>query len=559
MTFERARVAEVWAGRGDSSGRAGSGYLVTDRHVLTAAHLLEPVIQNSAGACEVRCLGGRDWSKAEIVWRHATLDVAVLELVEQDRQVRVAQVRWGRIFGNQPVSCMAVGFPDAQVRPDHTREPEQVMGRIPPLTTSKANRLAVHVLGSAPTALSVGKTPWAGFSGAAVFVDSMLVGVVVQDPANFGTDRLTATPVAQMIRLGEAAEVLMSAGVELSLEPVPRIYGVEFPRRQRLPETRSPSMLLRSEFAVVPFRGRQAELESWVHWCAEDRDTPAVRLLVGTAGIGKTRFATELAERMDAQGWFIGFVSDRGADSIIEEVAEIGAPSLLVIDYAETRRNLSALLSPLRVETRAKHPCACYSWRVVLVTGGGGCNMPRPKLNVCLTARRARNLGRSSRLSRTARQLLMRRHVSLLQCNTSSSTRCRCPTSAILSTRRFCLSTWQRWTRLAHRRSGDREPAHALKNLCLAPCANERPATGRGLPGPREYWMTRAYSSESCFSPHWSEPATRMRLLLCCGVCPTWRTPLKFSCERWPGGAMTWNLPDRSGYQHCSPMPSLKS
>jgi hypothetical protein len=106
--------------------------------------------------------------------------------------------------------------------------------------------------------------------GAAVFVDSMLVGVVVMDPANFVTDRLSATPVTLLTQVSGAAKLLEDAGVEVKLEPAPQIDGVKLPRRQRLPPPgrRSPSKLLRPEYAVVPFRGRQAELETRAHRCA---------------------------------------------------------------------------------------------------------------------------------------------------------------------------------------------------------------------------------------------------------------------------------------------------
>ena len=49
-------------------------------------------------------------------------------IAEAARPSRMAPVRWGRIVGSRSVEWMAVGFPDAQARPDQVRDTAQASG-----------------------------------------------------------------------------------------------------------------------------------------------------------------------------------------------------------------------------------------------------------------------------------------------------------------------------------------------------------------------------------------------------------------------------------------------
>jgi hypothetical protein len=60
---------------------------------------------------------------------------------------------------------------------------------------------------------------------------------------------------------------------------------------------------------LVGFVGRQEELASLVAWCADDR-APRLRIVTGLGGVGKTRLAVELAERMKRRGWTCDRVAD---------------------------------------------------------------------------------------------------------------------------------------------------------------------------------------------------------------------------------------------------------
>jgi tetratricopeptide (TPR) repeat protein len=100
--------------------------------------------------------------------------------------------------------------------------------------------------------------------------------------------------------------------------------------------------LLRPERKIVEFVGRAGELGELLAWCMKDRSSP-VRLMVGPGGVGKTRLAAELMERLRERGWSCSLVGPgREADAV--EVAAGSRSLLLVVDYAETRGELRSFL-----------------------------------------------------------------------------------------------------------------------------------------------------------------------------------------------------------------------
>lgn len=110
-----------------------------------------------------------------------------------------------------------------------------------------------------------------------------------------------------------------------------------------LPE--SVAWLLHPQKAVVPFFGRGWVLQELEMWAA-DPQAPAVRLLIGTGGVGKTRLAREFADRM--LGWNSRWIRPLAEAEVVGliESGVLSRPSLLIVDYAETRDRaaLAALL-----------------------------------------------------------------------------------------------------------------------------------------------------------------------------------------------------------------------
>lgn len=108
------------------------------------------------------------------------------------------------------------------------------------------------------------------------------------------------------------------------------------PARRRLrPNDASPNALLRPEKAIPRLLSRETELARLEQWCHRDNDF-GVRVLTGSAGQGKTRMARELASLVEARHWHTQLVDPTrpGADIVLALPA---APTLLVLDYAETR------------------------------------------------------------------------------------------------------------------------------------------------------------------------------------------------------------------------------
>ena len=88
------------------------------------------------------------------------------------------------------------------------------------------------------------------------------------------------------------------------------------PRLLELPTARaqhtlglSDSQMLRPEEALIPFDpSAETFLQTQLDWAHAADDPLAVRLLTGQGGIGKTRLAQALCQRLQTQGWQTGFL-----------------------------------------------------------------------------------------------------------------------------------------------------------------------------------------------------------------------------------------------------------
>jgi tetratricopeptide (TPR) repeat protein len=99
---------------------------------------------------------------------------------------------------------------------------------------------------------------------------------------------------------------------------------------------------LRPEAQVVTFLPRP-ELNELLRWCIAGGRLE-VRLVTGPGGAGKTRLAVQLSKDLAVEGWRAMWVP-RGAEATaIGAVRDVGEPAVLVVDYAETRPELTRLL-----------------------------------------------------------------------------------------------------------------------------------------------------------------------------------------------------------------------
>ncbi|WP_435282750.1 tetratricopeptide repeat protein [Streptomyces koelreuteriae] len=114
--------------------------------------------------------------------------------------------------------------------------------------------------------------------------------------------------------------------------------------------------LLRAEFQVTPFQSRD-ELTVLSALCEDGARAPHTTLAVitGRGGSGKTRLGLELVDRMARAGWYAGVLRERaGTDRSWEWLAEVTAPLLVLVDYADARAG--STIDLLRVVARRPRP-----------------------------------------------------------------------------------------------------------------------------------------------------------------------------------------------------------
>lgn len=352
--------AEISGGHGVS---VGAGTLVGPRFILTAAHVVfdddgKPLSELSAGPPEVEKL-----STARVVWpsrwqegQPTDHDAALVEITDAGWvPPRIGFVRWGRLTGRAGgVGCEATGFPRVLRDPNGVRDSDHMTGSINPGSRRVAGRYDINVTSAVPSLPVDQRAPsqWSGMSGAGVFVNSILIGVLIIDEPGYPSTRLSALPVHCLHNDPGFRDVVMTfvggdGRAELVSVELDPMLAPAWPRRRRRV---SPATLLRADAEVVPFRSRSSELDELIDWCnsADDLD---FRLLVGPGGRGKTRLGRELVHRCADDRWTVGFLipDQRGQPVDLTAIVDTAGPLLLIIDYAETRtEQVARLLVKLR-------------------------------------------------------------------------------------------------------------------------------------------------------------------------------------------------------------------
>ncbi|WP_331742860.1 tetratricopeptide repeat protein (plasmid) [Streptomyces sp. NBC_00868] len=347
--MEQRRLAGV-----GGPGGSGSGYAVGGRLVLTSSH-----VAGTVGAhVEVFQPGSSGAVGGTVVWcgTPGSRDDAALLLVADDPhwQAPAAPVLWGRTVTDRPgTRCETWGIPDVAQREGKAVEAAQLRGTLNPGSGFVGNQYVMDLRQPLPQWSADGTSPWGGMSGAAVFADRLLIGVVASDRAYSGGGQLNVVP-AYVLHHDPAFRTALAehgAGADHALEAV-ELQHLTDPARShdrsaRLP---SPAALLEAQYQTVPFHGRDALLGELRAWCA--RGGFGAWLLHGPGGQGKTRFAHHLAAQLAADRWAVLWPkADASADQLAE-VGHVARPLLVVLDYAETRTEQLAAL----VKAVANHP-----------------------------------------------------------------------------------------------------------------------------------------------------------------------------------------------------------
>ena len=343
MAADASRLVDVRATLPpDEQGRVfdeyGSGLLVTDDLVLTAAHVVFDDDDRPLPVA-LRFPASETTATGTVVWpgHRGDTDAALVRITGATPPPSVGRApRWGRFTGREArQSIDATGFPRVMLE-DGRRVSYQLSGHINPQGALREGRYLLSVA-DPPADPGVGKTsPWAGMSGASAMCGGAVVGVIVIDTPGWDRDLLTVVPAAEIAADPQARALLGVSGppVSVELDPLLARPAVSHGRL-------SPAQLLRADEEVIPFLGREHELNDLIAWCASP-DEFGARLIAGPGGRGKTRLAQALVdqiERVDGQ-WISGLLS-----SSISFSSDLGAvmstarehPVLLVADYAESR------------------------------------------------------------------------------------------------------------------------------------------------------------------------------------------------------------------------------
>ncbi|WP_257139732.1 serine protease [Streptomyces sp. or20] len=201
----------------------GSGILLTDRLVLTCAHVVK------SGSVLIAHPAVSDRVRATVAWIDYRLDVALLEAVEPVRPV--PPVRLGVVDTRQAIpGCEITGFPRVQRYGRGQRlEADQYTATVLPMAGRVRDLLVCDLDG--PPAARPDDEPAAlsGLSGGPVFMGDVLLGVARQVPQQRDGRRVECVPLAPVLAAKPFRLVYQRTGVDLRQELV---HG-SFPRDLR--------------------------------------------------------------------------------------------------------------------------------------------------------------------------------------------------------------------------------------------------------------------------------------------------------------------------------------
>lgn len=323
------RLVEVWAADADGRGRCGSGWVVGQSGVLCCRHVLDrylasveenrnrPAGLGAQPVLQIRratASSAADWIDCIIAWQHPTRDLVLLRVTPgvgqswdppTERSSRLAAT------GQRPSACVAIGFPDAEVRPTRLRGSGQAAGRMLPAGGARDPQGLVPF--DVDTSVPDDAVLWEGFSGSAVHDEhDRLVALVAKVHPDRQQRRLLIVPVEDAINdpafASEAAAVGLDPTVEDHQAPLwrhsvdPRaLTAAGVPARVadienlRAFGVHSPPTDGRGPYPEYLERDKDSELDAAL--VDARRGGCRIVLVVGDSAAGKTRSTCEAVRR----------------------------------------------------------------------------------------------------------------------------------------------------------------------------------------------------------------------------------------------------------------------
>jgi tetratricopeptide (TPR) repeat protein len=206
-------VLHHWGEGGGSRWSVGSGFLIGDALVLTAAHNVGP------GQLLVRAGGVERTASVRLRGDENLADLALLELTIPPSDVAGPRYwMFGEVDSSTPAfveECWAVGFPRFKERTEvpgkqgtpqkPVRSSAHVSGRIPTGDLLGRQLLTLQV-DRAPLPLAGNESEWKGMSGAVTFAGEIVLGVISEHHRSEGSSSLTVTPLIAIDLLPDAEE-----------------------------------------------------------------------------------------------------------------------------------------------------------------------------------------------------------------------------------------------------------------------------------------------------------------------------------------------------------------
>lgn len=187
----------------------GSGYLLTDRLILTSGH----VVGAAAGRVTAIVPGLADPVPCDVIYRSSACDVALLQAGRAllGDLAKIAGPDWAEIDDLLAwPGARTVGYPQVQRGDAGELDSHQIVGRFNPGTGRLSHTAILEDIDSPPDG-----SPWAGMSGAVVFVEELVVGVVRADPSAWRHRRLTLTRVQDLLADADFTGKCREAGHEI--------------------------------------------------------------------------------------------------------------------------------------------------------------------------------------------------------------------------------------------------------------------------------------------------------------------------------------------------------